>query len=399
MDKTDPQVTLALRPRLEVSDIFRQFKPWLKVISKIGAKVVSNIVNCRTSVLGGHKLQCDSCGHEKYSYNSCNNRHCPKCQFLAQVKWVEARKGELLPVAYFHLVFTVAHELNRLIWANKKICYNILFQAMSETLREVGESRLNAQVGFTAVLHTWSQTLCEHAHIHAIVPGGGISFDGKKWISTSQNYFLPRKILATVFRAKFLNLLEKSYDKLQFPDEIGDLASPNQFKKLLIAAAKKDWVVYAKAPFAGPKQVLEYLGNYTHRIAISNSRIESITDTHVTFRYKDRTDGNKTKLLRLPGQEFVRRFLSHVLPDKFVRIRHFGFLGSRKKKKNLETARRLLNVKSCIEIIKGEDFNQLLLRVTGVNVMACTCCPTGQLIAIETLLPHRELQNLRRDTS
>ena len=318
---------------------------------------------------------------------------------MAQVKWVEARKGELLPVAYFHLVFTVAHELNRLIWANKKICYNILFQAMSETLREVGESRLNAQVGFTAVLHTWSQTLCEHAHIHAIVPGGGISFDGKKWISTSQNYFLPRKILATVFRAKFLNLLEKSYDKLQFPDEIGDLASPNQFKKLLIAAAKKDWVVYAKAPFAGPKQVLEYLGNYTHRIAISNSRIESITDTHVTFRYKDRTDGNKTKLLRLPGQEFVRRFLSHVLPDKFVRIRHFGFLGSRKKKKNLETARRLLNVKSCIEIIKGEDFNQLLLRVTGVNVMACTCCPTGQLIAIETLLPHRELQNLRRDTS
>lgn len=399
MDKTDLKATLASQPRLEVSDIFRQFKPWNKVLSKAEAKVVSNIVNCRTSVLGGHKLQCDCCEYGEYSYNSCNNRHCPKCQFLAQVKWVEARKRELLPVAYFHLVFTVAHELNRLIWANKKMCYNILFQAMSETLREVGERRLKARVGFTAVLHTWSQTLLDHAHIHAIVPGGGISFDEKKWISTSESYLLPRRILAVVFRAKFLSLLEKSYDKLQFSDDICDLASPSEFKKLLIKAAKKNWVVYAKAPFAGPAQVLEYLGNYTHRIAISNSRIEAIDDTHVTFRYKDRTDGNKTKRLRLPGQEFVRRFLSHVLPDKFVRIRHFGFLGSRNKKKNLETARKLLNVKTCVEIIKDEDFNQLLLRVTGVNVMACPNCSTGTLIAIETILPSRVLQVPGRDTS
>ena len=270
---------------------------------------------------------------------------------------------------------------------------------MSETLREVGERRLKARVGFTAVLHTWSQTLLDHAHIHAIVPGGGISFDETKWISTSESYLLPRKVLATVFRAKYLSLLEKSYDKLSFPDEIGNLASPSQFKKLLIAAAKKDWVVYCKAPFAGPNQVLEYLGNYTHRIAISNSRIEAIDDTHVTFRYKDRTDGNKTKLLTLPGQEFIRRFLSHVLPDKFIRIRHFGFLGSRNKKKELATARRLLNVKACVEIIKEENFKELLLRVTGVNVMACPCCSTGKLIAVETLRPHQLLRRLRRDTS
>ena len=315
------------------------------------------------------------------------------------MKWVEARKAELLPVAYFHLVFTVVHELNRLIWTNKKLCYDILFQAMSETLREVSERRLKARVGFTAVLHTWSQTLCEHAHIHAIVPGGGISFDGTKWISSSQSYFLPKRILATVFRAKFLNLLEESYDKLQFNDEISDLASPRQFKKLLIEAAKKDWVVYAKAPFAGPAQVLEYLGNYTHRIAISNRRIEAIDDTHVTFRYKDRRDGNKSKLLKLPGQEFARRFLSHVLPNKFVRIRHFGFLASRSKKKNLETARKLLGVKASVEVIKEEDFKQLLFRVTGVNVTACPCCPLGNLIAIETVIQHLMLQRSKRDTS
>jgi len=244
------------RPRLDVSDIFRQIKPWLKPIGKTESKVVSDILNCRTQVLGGHRLRCDKCGQEEFSYNSCRNRHCPKCQFLAQVRWVEARKRELLPVGYFHVVFTVPHELNRIIWANKKVCFEILFKSMSETLKEVGERRLKARVGFTAVLHTWSQRLDQHAHIHAIVPGGGISLDGKKWIHAKQKYLLPGKILSQVYRGKYLDYLEHSFAELKFNDDISDLASPSAFKKLLIEAAKQKWVVYAKEPFAAPRKYL-----------------------------------------------------------------------------------------------------------------------------------------------
>jgi hypothetical protein len=262
----------------------------------------------------------------------------------------------------------------------------------------VAEKRLGAQVGFTAVLHTWSQTLNEHAHIHAIVPGGGLSPDGKKWIQARQNYLLPCKVLGLVFRAKYLDHLEQAYGRLSFPDDIAYLASPSQFKGLLVAAAKKDWVVYAKEPFAGPAQVLEYLGNYTHRIAISNYRIESIDPTHVTFRYKDRADGNKTKLMKLPGQEFIRRFLSHVLPDKFVRIRHFGFLGSRQKKKNIETARRLLQ-SAAITVVKEEDYKALLKRVVGVDIDACPKCAKGKLTIVQTIFAHPCLRPFRSDTS
>lgn len=399
MDKANHKTTLASQPRLEVSDIFRTFRPWLKGLSKIEAKVVSDIVNCRTSVLGGHRLQCDHCGHEEFSYNSCRNRHCPKCQFLAQVRWVEARTRELLPVGYFHVVFTLPHELNRLIWANKKICFDILFKSMAETLKEVSERRLKARVGFTAVLHTWSQRLDQHAHIHAIVPGGGISLDGQKWIHARQNYLLPRKVLAKVFRGKYLDYLEKSFSKLDFGDDISDLAQPSAFKSLLIQAAKRDWVIYAKEPFAGPKQVLEYLGNYTHRIAISNYRIESIDDGHVTFRYKDRTDHNKTKLMKLTGQEFCRRFLSHVLPEKFVRIRHFGLLGSRQKNKNIETARRLLGSKTTTKTPPPEDFKQLLLRIVGCDKDKCPRCDHGKLVTVEIILSHPILRRRAADTS
>jgi len=390
---TKTQATLAARPKLELSDIFRKFRPWLKPLEKIEAKVVSDIINCRTSVLGGHRLKCDTCDHEEFSYNSCRNRHCPKCQFLAQAKWVEARKAELLPVEYFHMVFTVPHELNPIIWANKKICFDLLFRAMAETLKEVGERKLKAKLGFTAVLHTWSQTLNQHAHIHAIVPGGGISQDGSKWISAKPGYFLPIKILSKVFRGKYLSFLEDAFSKLKFENENADFG---RFKKCLIEAAHQEWVVYAKAPFAGPTQVLEYLGNYTHRIALSNSRIEAVSDHHVTFRYKDRADQNQNKSMRLSAQEFIRRFLSHVLPNKFVRIRHFGFLGSRQKKKHIETARNCLMVKSRIEIVKGEDYKQLLLRLTGHDVTTCPSCKAGKLIEVGIILAH---QRLWSDTS
>lgn len=386
----------AARPQHELSDIFREFRPWLKPLSKIESKVVADIINCRTSVLGGHRLKCDACDHEEYSYNSCRNRHCPKCQFLAQAKWVDARKSELLPVEYFHMVFTVPHELNPIIWNNKKIGFDILFRAMSETLKEVAERRLKARVGFSAVLHTWSQTLGEHAHIHAIVPGGGLSLDGKKWKSAKRGYFLPIKVLSKVFRGKYLSYLEDAFGKLKFAGDVEELANVINFKKILIAAASKEWVVYAKAPFAGPARVLEYLGNYTHRIAISNYRIEKVEGNHVTFKYKDRANNNQPKTMCLPAHEFISRFLDHVLPNKFVRIRHFGFLGSRKKKNNIEIARQCLGAPSGIEVIKGEDYKQLLKRLVGVDVTRCPCCKLGEMHEVATLLsPIR----FRRNTS
>lgn len=390
--------TLAARPKLELSDIFRQFKPWHEPLKKNEAKVVADVINCRTSVLGGHHLKCSDCDFEQYSYNSCRNRHCPKCQFLTQSKWVEARKAELLPAEYFHMVFTVPHELNPIIWSNKKICFDILFKAMSETIKEVGERRLKAKLGFTAVLHTWSQTLNEHAHIHAIVPGGGISLDGKKWIKARQGYFLPIKILSRVFRGKYLSYLEAAFAKIKF--ESDHESSPEaQFKKLLKEASCKEWVVYAKAPFAGPERVLEYLGNYTHRIAISNYRIEAIENDGVIFRYKDRSDGNKSKQMRLPAKEFIRRFLSHVLPERFVRIRHFGFLGSRQKQKNIATARAFLGVDQKVTVIKDEDYKDLLKRLVGVDVNQCPCCKKGSMIEVAEVLPHKNLRRRRRDTS
>jgi hypothetical protein len=388
----------AARPRLELSDIFRKARPWLKPLGKNESKVVADVINCRTSALGGHRLKCDACDFEEFSYNSCRNRHCPKCQFLAQAKWVEARNAELLPVEYFHMVFTVPHELNPIIWANKKIGFDILFRAMSETLKEVAERRLRAKIGFTAVLHTWSQTLNEHAHVHAIVPGGGLSLDGGKWIKAPRGYFLPIKVLSKVFRGKYLSYLEAAYSKLKFDAKILNLSNAALFKKVLVKAASKEWVVYAKAPFAGPERVLEYLGNYTHRIAISNYRIEAIEDGYVTFRYKDRKDGNQPKLLRISIQEFTRRFLSHVLPEKFVRIRHFGFLGSRQKERNIAAARLCLGITERVEVIKGEDYKQLLKRLVGVDVTSCPCCKQGQLIQVAEILPHWKLE-IKRDTS
>lgn len=389
--------TKASQPVHEVSDIFRRFGHLLKPLEVGQAKVVSDIVKCRTQELGGHRLSCDDCDFEEYSYNSCRNRHCPKCQFLAQKRWIEARAAELLPVQYFHCVFSIPHVLNPLIWINKKITYDILFKSMSETLKEVAEKRLKAHIGFTAVLHTWGQTLTDHAHIHAIVPGGGINFDGSKWISAKQNYFLPGKILAKVFQGKFLNYFEQAYPKLNLVGRGAKYKNKQAFKSLLIEAAKTDWVVFAKAPFAGPKQVIEYLGNYTHRIAISNHRIKAIEQNQVTFSYKDRSDNNKPKLMTLDAAEFMRRFLLHVLPRKFVRMRHFGLLGSRDKQKKIDLARELLKAGK-IEKIKDENWQAFLLRVTGHDVTLCPVCKKGHLQIIETILPLKTW-NRKKDSS
>jgi hypothetical protein len=292
--------------------------------------------------------------------------------------------SELLPVQYFHVVFTIPRELNPIALCNKKIVYNILFKAMSETLLEVAGRRFGAQLGFTAVLHTWGQNLMDHPHIHAIVPGGGLSASRDKWISCKRNYLLALKILSPVFRGKFLNYLEESFDKLCFPGSTQKYKDKKIFKSLLIDAASKKWVVYAKEPFAGPKQVIDYLGNYTHRIAISNRRIIKVENERVTFKYRDRADGNKNKTMILTVQEFMRRFLLHVLPDKFVRIRHFGFLGNRFKKENIAKARSLLNAKK-IEKIKDDSWQESLLRLTGHDVTVCSHCKVGKMVTIKIL--------------
>lgn len=394
------QATLAGQPALEVSDIFRRFGHLLEPLASSQAKVIWDLKNCRTEVLGGHKLCCGDCGHVEFSYNSCRNRHCPKCQFLAKLKWIAARLKELLPVQYFHCVFTLPHVLNPLLWCNKRLAFQILFRATSETLKEVGARRLKAELGFTSVLHTWGQTLTDHAHIHAIVPGGGVSLDGKRWVSTPQDYLLPLKVMAKVFRGKFLDYLEQSYPKLIFPGNCAKYKNPKVFKSLLIQAAKKNWIVYAKAPFLGPKQVIEYLGNYTHRIAISNRRILSLGEDHVTFRYQDRSQNNKPKTMTLKPKEFMRRFLLHTLPTKFVRIRHYGLLGSRDKQRKLNHARKLLGARQ-IEKIQIKVWQDLLPQITTRSTRACPKCKTGALIEVAVLLPHPALRGLglRKNTS
>jgi hypothetical protein len=304
---------------------------------------------------------------------------------LPKIRWLEARKAELLPVQYFHIVFTIPDILNPLFLANKRLCYGLLFKAMSETLKEVAEKRLKAHVGFTAVLHTWGQRLNHRPHIHALVPGGGLSMDGKRWISCKQDFFLPVKVLSKVFRGKLLSYIEKNEKELT--------VKTRSLKSILINAAKPDWVVYAKAPFAGPEQVLNYLGQYTHKVAISNNRIKNIDDETVTFTYRDRADESKIKEMTLPGQEFVRRFLLHVLPKKFVRIRHYGFLGKRNKKRDLGTARELLNAKSaCDQPPPDTDWKSLLKRITGVDPDQCPVCKAGQMKPVRTLLPHPSLR-------
>lgn len=353
-------------------------------------KVANDIMNCRTEVLGGHLLKCDSCHEQHYAFNSCRNKHCPKCQFLTKVKWVEARVEELLPVQYFHVVFTIASELNALYLLNKKVCYNLLFKAMSETLKEVAESRMGAEIGFTAVLHTWGQTILDHPHIHVVVPGGGFSqLDENKWVSCKKDYFLPVQVLSSVFRGKLLSFLEKEKN-LNTP--IGtDLSS------ILKSASLHDWVVYAKPPFDGPENVINYLGNYTHKVAISNSRIKEVTETSVVFSYKDRKNNNEDKLLTLTGQEFVRRFLLHVLPKKFIRIRHYGFLSRRVKKKKLKKAREILKV-TIAEKIKKETWKELLKRITGIDIDVCAKCGTGKMIKISSIPVKKFLKN-REDSS
>ena len=329
------------RPPLEVADLIRaagtafleRNRHWL---GWPHVKVLQAIARCRTAALGGHLDQCTRCGHRAtISYNSCRNRHCPKCQTAARERWIAARRRELLPTRYVHAVFTLPGELAPLTVQNKKVIYDLLFRASAETLLEVARDpqHLGAQIGFFSVLHTWNQKLGLHPHVHCVIPAGGLSPDGTRWIQPRHAFFLPIKVLACVFRGKFVAGLKRAFQngQLHFHGNLALLAQPKTFSAWLRLLFRKDWVVYAKPPFGGPDYVLQYLGRYTHRVAISNHRLVSLVDDQVTFRWRDSAHHNEQKLLPLSLDEFLRRFLLHVLPKGFVRIRNFGFLANRRR--------------------------------------------------------------------
>lgn len=360
--------------RLELADIFRQFGHELPSLIVEQAKVVRDITSCRTEALGGHLHQCDHCGHQHEVYNSCGNRHCPKCQNLAEARWLEARLTELLPVEYFHVVFTVPEELKPIFLVNRKLSYRLLFAAAAETLKEVAANpqHLGARIGFIAELHTSTQTLLFHPHIHCIVPGGGLNPEGTEWISAKPGYLLPIPVLKLVFRGKLLNKLEQAL-------AAGEVRSLKRDPAMLLKqAACKSWVVYCKPPFAGPEQVLRYLARYTHRVAISNDRLVALNGRQVTFRWKDRADGNKVKLMTLDAVDFLKRFLLHVLPKGFMRVRHYGFLANNVKAKALKSCRRLLGVADPSGPV-AEHYLELLQRLTGVDVTLCPICKSGHM--------------------
>lgn len=387
------------RPELEVADLLRDYgDAFLEAYGSSTGPEHRRVLNalrlCRTAELGGHIDMCDACGHELISYNSCRNRHCPKCQSLAQGEWLEARHNELLPVPYFHLVFTIPHELSSLALQNKRAIYNILFRSASETLQKIAadSTHLGADIGFFGILHTWSQTLMHHPHIHFVVPGGGLSTDREQWVSSKNGFFLPVRVLAKLFRGIFLHYLLKAFDagELEFYGSISHMGESKRFKALQKNLYRKKWVVYAKRPFGGPEQVLEYLGRYTHRVAISNHRLVKVEDGNVTFRYRDPDDVRKQKLMTLPAVEFIRRFLLHVLPDGFVKIRYFGILSNRSKKSMVELSRELLGAEDFVPPLPM-DWKTRYEKVTGVSVDRCPKCSGGSMQCVRTLVPFRFL--------
>jgi hypothetical protein len=342
------------RPTVEVADIFRaQGKNFIdrhrNTIRFQQLKVMRAIMHCRTAALGGHVDVCLRCGGDRaISYNSCRNRHCPKCQSQARQRWIAARKQELLATRYFHVVFTLPHELHALVLQNESELYNLLFRTVAETLLEIARDpkHLGAEIGFFGILHTWGQNLLFHPHIHCVIPGGGIAPDHARWIHPRYPFFLPGKLLGKVFRGKFVQGLRRAFrrERLMFAGTIQHLRQPKAFAAFLRILFRQGWVVYAKPAFGGPEQVVRYLGRYTHRIAISNHRLIAFDGDHVTFRWRDYARGNKQRLMTVSAEEFIRRFLVHVLPKGFVRIRHFGFMANANRFASLEQCRRLLSM-------------------------------------------------------
>lgn len=361
------------RPPWEVADVIQRgssrfLDRYRKSLTWQQVKVFNAIARCRTAALGGHLDQCDRCQHQTISYNSCRNRHCPKCQTNARDKWLRSRQQELLPVTYYHVVFSVPHRLVPLMWQNKRVLFALLFEATAATLLEVAVNpkRLGARIGFLGVLHTWGQTLQPHPHIHCVVPGGGLSPDHQRWIHSQQSFFLPVRVLSRVFRGKFIAGLKQLFRKyqLQFFGACQHLSNAKAFNEFLRTLFREDWVVYAKPPFGGPEHVLHYLARYTHRVAISNHRLLNVTEHDVTFRWKDYAHRSKARAMTLTHEEFLRRFLQHVLPTNFPRIRYFGFLANRRRRLLLPLCRNLLKASpTCFAT-----------STTATSVHACPRC-------------------------
>jgi hypothetical protein len=400
------------RPSLEVADIFRSHGPaWRRAnaghVSLGQLKVMSAIESCRTAALGGHVARCEKCAHTHIAYNSCRNRHCPKCQGAAAKEWLAEREAELLPVPYYHVVFTLPASIGDIAYQNKAVIYDILFKAAAETLITIAADpkHLGARIGFTAVLHSWGSALTHHPHVHIIVPGGGISLDGQRWISCRPSFFLPVRVLSRLFRRLFLEKLVAAHDagRLQFFGDHAQLIEPDAFTAYLAPLRKAEWVVYAKRPFGGPEAVLAYLSRYTHRVAISNSRLIALSDAGVTFRWKDyRAKGReRAKVMTLAIDEFIRRFLIHVLPSGFHRIRHYGLFANGGRADNIARARHLLNVPTTQN--EPTDADSVGDSEPQTLSHPCPCCG-GRMIIIETFerggAPrHRPTVSIRIDTS
>jgi len=373
------------RPALEVADILRAHGAEYCArhpVSPQQAAVMRHLAQCRTAALGGHVDGCDSCGFMRVSYNSCRDRHCPKCQATQRQQWIEARLERVLPVSHFHVVFTLPEELNPLMLRNQALLYDLLFQAASQTLLALASDRqrLGAQIGCSAILHTWGQNLLFHPHLHCVVTAGGLSGDGKHWIPTRQDYLLPVKVLGRLFRGKFLAFLQELYrsNQLTLRGSTAGLADPQAFAALRDRLYRTNWIVFAKPPFGGVQQVFQYLGRYSHRVAISNHRLLSMDEGKVAFRYKDYRDGARWKVMTLAAEEFLRRFLLHVLPKRFVRIRHYGLMAGRNVATRLQQARNLLAPAEAVAPAPCpapiRTWEQRVLAWTGQDPMHCPRC-------------------------
>jgi hypothetical protein len=375
------------RPRPTVAEVIRSCLD--EFMGRYGSgltpeqrRVLKDLTACRTAALGGHVLECSECGHRQIAYNSCGNRHCPTCQATAAARWLEARAAELLPVPYFHVVFTLPDALDPIALANPRVVYDLLLRSAALTLLEVAANphHLGAKAGVLAVLHTWGQNLHFHPHVHCVVPGGGLSLNGARWVGSRHNFFLPIAILSRVFRGKLLAGLRAAFTK-------GEIRLPaDAFERVLAAAVRTDWVVYAKPPFGGPEQVLKYLARYTHRVAISNRRLLDFEDGQLRIRYKDYAHSNRKRVLTLSAVEFVRRLLLHVLPTGFMRIRHYGILCNRHCHEKVALCRRLLEVSSATQPESLEDM-RIPQPVAVTPTRACPICGAGRMIMIEEFAP------------
>jgi putative transposase/transposase-like zinc-binding protein len=382
------------RPALEVADVLRAhgsayLEAFGDTLSPAQRRALHDLALCRTAALGGHVEACDTCGQERIAYNSCRNRHCPKCQAGTRARWLEERQAELLPVDYVHVVFTLPHQLAPLALQNQRALYGMLFRAAAETLLQVAADprHLGAEIGCVLVLHTWGQNLLHHPHVHGVVPAGGLSADASRWVSCPPRFFLPVDVLSAVFRGKFLSLLEPAYAQGQVAchGQLTRLGDPRAFRVLLAETTQTAWVVYAKPPFGGSERVLQYLARYTHRVAISNHRLVEMKDGQVSFRWKDYAHGQVEKVMTLEAFEFIRRFLLHVVPTGLVRVRHYGLLANRHRQQKLTRCRQLLGagVSPAVpeQLPKAAEESIERLAPRG----SCPSCQQGRMVIVQQL--------------